>query len=473
MGRSDGFLVYSRATGSYAPVEERITHYREFHTPPGEELIRDQGARCMDCGIPYCHSWGCPNANLIPEWNDLVYRGQWYEAYQRLNATSRFPEFTGRVCPAPCETSCTLSINTEPVAIKQIELAIIERAFREGWVVPEKPVRETGKSVAIIGSGPSGLAAASRLRQAGFHVTVFEQSDRIGGLLRYGIPNFKLEKWVLDRRIEIMKEEGIEFETEVSIGEDLSIRYLKRSFTGILLAMGAGEPRDVPAGGRGLEGIHFAMEYLTQSARYNHGDLEADEILSAKGKRVLVIGGGDTGSDCVGTAIRQGAESVHQFEIMPRPRDWKEPWNPVWPEWPQILRTSTSQEEGCVRDWGINTQQFTGMGVKVSEAHFNRVNWEVNPVNGRMRPVDIPGSEFSLPVDLVLLALGFVHVRQSGLLEGLDLKYDPRGNIQVDDQYRTSAEGIFAAGDCHSGASLVIRAMNHGKRAAQGIIGNL
>ncbi len=470
MGLSNGFLKYSRSTGCHVPVAERIKHYNEFHSGPDESTLKEQGARCMDCGIPYCHSWGCPNANLIPEWNDLVYRGEWYQAYKRLSVTSSFPEFTGRICPAPCEPSCTLSINSEPVAIKQIELAIIEKAFKEGWVKAVKPVRDNGRSVAVIGSGPAGLAAAVRLRRAGFRVTVFEKSNRIGGLLRYGIPNFKLEKWVLDRRIAIMKEEGIEFETDVNIGEDLSIRYLKRSYDALLLAMGAGKPRDIPAGGRGLEGIHFAMEYLTSSALFNHGDTEKPAI-DARGKRVLVIGGGDTGSDCVGTAVRQGAARISQIEIMPKPEDWELPWNPQWPEWPSILRTSSSQEEGGVRDWGVSTRQFTGRGIQVSEAHCVRVNWEENPSNGRMRPVEVPGSEFSLPVDLVFLALGFVHVEHEGFLESLDLKCDPRGNIVIDENYETSQSGIFAAGDCHSGASLVIRAMDRGRRAADAIIG--
>lgn len=473
MGQADGFLRFERKTGGYAPKSDRIKHFKEFYTAPGESVLQEQGARCMDCGIPYCHSWGCPNANLIPEWNDLVYRGEWKEAYRRLAATSSLPEVTGRICPAPCETSCTLAINSAPVTIKQIELAIIERAYVEGWVVPEPPVKENGKSVAIIGSGPAGLAAAKVLRKGGCRVTVFEKSDKIGGLLRYGIPNFKLEKWVLDRRIEILKEEGIEFETEVTVGEDLSPRYLKRSYDAILLTMGAGEPRDIPAGGRGLEGIHFAMDYLTEATKTVFAKRDPVTHLNAKGKRVLVVGGGDTGSDCVGTAIRQGAKSVHQYEIMPKPKDWQEPWNPEWPEWPRIMRTSTSQEEGCKRDWNISTMQFTGRGIKVEEAHFSRVEWEPDKRRGGFKPVDVAGSEFSQPVDIVLLAMGFLHVKRSGLVESLGLELDGRGNIITDENGQSSVQGIWAAGDCHSGASLVIRAMDSGVKTANGLLRQL
>ena len=392
------------------------------------------------------------------------------KAYRRLAATTSLPEVTGRVCPAPCETSCTLAINAAPVTIKQLELAIIEKAFAEGWVVPEPPPRENGKSLAVIGSGPAGLTAAKALRTAGWRVTVFEKSDRIGGLLQYGIPNFKLEKGVLDRRIEILKQEGIEFETEVTVGEDLSPRYLKRSYDAILLAMGAGEPRDIPAGGRGLEGIHFAMDYLTEATRSQLTKELPLPALNAKGKKVLVIGGGDTGSDCVGTAVRQGALSIHQYEIMPKPRVWKEPWNPEWPEWPRILRTSTSHEEGCIRDWNITTEQFTGRGIHLEEAHFARVEWKPDPRRGGLKPVEIPGSEFSQPVDMVLLAMGFLHVRKAGLVESLNLTLDPRGNIITDSEGKTVADGVWAAGDCRSGASLVIRAMESGKQAALGMI---
>jgi glutamate synthase (NADPH/NADH) small chain len=467
MGMIKGFLEYARETGAYLPVEERIRHFREFYRLPSEEGLKVQGARCMDCGIPYCHSWGCPNGNLIPEWNDLVYRGRWREAYDRLAATSALPEVTGRVCPAPCEASCTLSINSAPVAIKDLELAIIEKAFDQGWVVPEVPAHETGKKVAVVGSGPAGLAAARELRRSGFRVTVFEKEDRPGGLLRYGIPNFKLEKEIIDRRIEVMERGGIDFETLVTVGKDLSLSYLQRRFDAVLLALGAGVPRDVPAGGRGLEGIHFALEYLSEATRAVQAGRSAAPALSAEGKRVLVIGGGDTGSDCVGTAVRQGAREVYQYEIMPEPRSWNKSWNPEWPRWPQILRTSSSQAEGCRRDWGVSTRRFSGRDIRVEEAHFVRVEWKPDSRKGGMSPVEIPGSEFSQPVDLVLLALGFLHVEPEGIVKTLGLKRDGRGNLEVDHHGRTSIPGIWAAGDCGSGASLVIRAMESGSQAAE------
>ncbi len=470
MGKQTGFLEYERSVGKYEKVEERILHYNEFTKPLSDEEIRLQGARCMDCGLPFCHSLGCPLANLIPEWNDLVYKQDWREAWKRLSLTNSFPEFTGRVCPALCESSCTLSINDSPVTIKQIELAVIEKAFSEGWVVPDKPVSESGKSVAVIGSGPAGLAAANILRKAGHSVTVFEKSEKIGGLMRYGIPNFKLDKGILDRRISIMEEEGIVFETDVNIGEDISVRYLKKSFDAVLLALGAGTPRDLPAGGRGLEGIHFALDFLSGAVKYNEGTASLRDIISAKDKRVLVIGGGDTGSDCVGTAIRQGARSVHQYEIMPKPREWDKPWNPDWPDWPRILRTSTSQEEGCVRDWNISTRFFSSRdGIHLNEAHFVRVEWKYNESRKRFEMKEIPGSEFSEKVDLVLLAMGFVHVEHSGLVKQLDVGLDERGNIKTDENYMTTRDGIFAAGDAATGASLVVRGIDHGQKAAAAI----
>lgn len=470
MGSKTGFLEYKRVTGSYESIDERIKHYNEFTKILSDEEIRTQGARCMDCGLPFCHSLGCPLGNLVPEWNDLVYRGDWKEAYRRMEITNSFPEFTGRVCPALCEASCTLSINDAPVTIKQIELAIIERAFNEGWVLPEKPVKETGKSVAVIGSGPTGLAAAQVLRKAGHFVTVFEKSPKAGGLMRYGIPNFKLDKRIIDRRITLMEKGGIAFETDVTIGEDISVRYLKKSFDAILLALGAGTPRDLPAGGRGLEGIHFALEYLSGSNRYSEGEVSLSDIISAKDKKVLVIGGGDTGSDCVGTAIRQGAESVHQYEIMPKPKVWKESWNPEWPDWPKILRTSSSQEEGCVRDWGITTRFFSSRdGIHLKEAHFSRVEWKFNDKKKRYEMKEIQGSEFSEKVDLVLLAMGFIHVEHSNLVKTLGITLDAKGNITVDDNFMTSVEGVFTAGDAATGASLVVRGIDQGQQAAAAI----
>ena len=351
MGHVTGFLDRQRVGMTYLPVAERLRNWDEFSVLQPEDVLRAQGSRCMDCGIPYCHAMGCPLANLIPEWNDLVYRGEWHEAFIRLEMTNNLPEITGRICPAPCETSCTLSINASPVTIKQIELAIIERAFAAGWVVPRPPGRLSGTSIAVVGSGPAGLAAAQQLRRAGHEVTVFERSARVGGLLRYGIPDFKLQKSVIDRRVKQMEAEGVTFETGVTIGEDVSVRYLKRNFQVVLLALGAGEPRDLKVPGRELSGVHFAMDYLTPANRFSAGEVRAEDVISAKDKSVLVIGGGDTGSDCVGTANRQGARVVRQVEIMPKPPEWSHATNPSWPYWPNILRTSSSHEEGCLRDW--------------------------------------------------------------------------------------------------------------------------
>ncbi|MCD6396629.1 MAG: glutamate synthase subunit beta, partial [Spirochaetaceae bacterium] len=414
MGKETGFIEYPRVKVGYDSVDKRITHYNEFSSRLSGDELEKQGARCMDCGIPFCHSLGCPLGNLIPEWNDLVYKGRWKEAWERLELTSSFPEITGRICPAPCETSCTLSINTSPVSIKQIELQIMDRAFKEGWVQPVPPMYETGKSVAVVGSGPAGLTAAKNLRKAGHKVTVFEKAPKAGGLMRYGIPGFKLEKNILDRRISIMEQEGIVFENDVNIGEDISVRYLKKSFDAILLTMGAGVPRDLPAGGRGLDGIHFALDFLSGSNKYNEGTLSYNEIISAKNKTVLVIGGGDTGSDCVGTSIRQGAKNVLQYEIMPKPIDWKNDWNPEWPDWPKILRTSSSHEEGCEREWGVSTKYLSSRdGIHLNEAHFVRVEWLFDKKKKSYKMREISGSEFTRKIDIVLIAMGFIHVEHS------------------------------------------------------------
>jgi glutamate synthase (NADPH/NADH) small chain len=469
MGKTSGFLDYARVTGTYLPVEERLKNYNEFSSHLPDEELKTQGARCMDCGVPYCHMTGCPLYNLIPEWNDAVYRGDWREAMLRLELTNNLPEITGRICPAPCETACTLAYNSAPVTIKQIELAIIENAWKQGIIKPRPPLNETGEKIAVIGSGPAGLAAAQQLRRMGHSVTIFEKARKIGGILRYGIPDFKLEKWIIDRRIEQMRAEGVQFATNVVIGEDISARYLKRTFDVILLTLGAGEPRDLSVPGRGFERIHFAMEYLTESNKLVSGEIGTDkQTINAKNKVVLVIGGGDTGSDCVGTANRQGAKKVYQFEIMPKPQVWDNSTNPNWPYWPNILRTSSSHEEGCERDWAITTRQFTGKDIFVQEGLFARVDWKKD-ANGQMKMTEIPGSEFSLKIDLVLIAMGFIHVHHSRLLEDLEIEYDSRDNIKTSEGYMTSAKDVFAAGDAGTGASLVVRAIYHGREAAKQI----
>jgi len=469
MGKSSGFLDYNRVTGTYLPVEERLKNYNEFTIQLPADELKTQGARCMDCGIPYCHAMGCPLYNLIPEWNDAVYKGDWREAMLRLELTNSLPEITGRICPAPCEASCTLAYNNAPVTIKQIELAIIENAWKKGFIVPRPPRIETGRKIAIIGSGPAGLASAQQLRRMGHSVTLFEKAHKLGGILRYGIPDFKLEKWVIDRRIEQMRAEGVQFATDVIIGEDISARYLKRTFDVILLTMGAGTPRELNVTGRGLDGIHFAMDYLSQSNQLVSGELSKEQqTINAKNKVVVVIGGGDTGSDCVGTANRQGAKKVYQYEIMPKPQVWNESTNPNWPYWPSILRTSSSHDEGCERDWAITTRQFTGRDTQVQEGLFARVEWKKD-ANGQMKMTEIPGSEFSHKVDLVLLAMGFVHVHHSKLLEDLEIEYDTRGNVKTTNTYQTSTQGVFTAGDAGTGASLVVRAIFHGREAAKQI----
>jgi len=466
MGKPTGFIEHKRQEVAHRAVAQRVKDYFEIDLPmPSEALVR-QAARCMECGIPFCHGAGCPLANRIPEFNDLIYRGQWRQAAENLHSTNNFPEITGRICPAPCEAACTLSINDEPVLIRHIELQIVERAFAEGWIKPLPPIRKTGKRVAIIGSGPAGLAAAQQLARAGHDVTVFEKDDRIGGLLRYGIPDFKLDKRVIDRRVAQMLQEGVEFQTGVTVGEDISDRYLRKMFDAVCLSLGSGEPRDLKVPGRGYENVFFAMDYLTQQNRINAGEqIEHRELISAKDKVVAVIGGGDTGSDCVGTARRQGAREIWQLEILPQPPADR-PSDTPWPTWPRVLRTSSSQEEGCHRRWSVLTKKLSGADVRVSQIHGVEIDWVKGPRGLEMR--ERPGTDFSMNVDLVLVAMGFTHVVHSPLVEKLHLELDERGNI-LTQGYMTSQEGVFAAGDAVSGASLVVRAIAAGRDAAEEI----
>ena len=466
MGKATGFMEHRREDIAHRPVAERVKDFSEVDVAHPEETLVRQASRCMDCGIPFCHT-GCPVHNRIPEFNDLVYRGKWREASENLHRTNNFPEFTGRVCPAPCEPSCTLSINDAPVLIKHIEHQIVERAFAEGWIEPQQAPVRTTRRVAIVGSGPAGLAAAQQLARVGHDVVVFEKDDRIGGLLRYGIPDFKLEKWVIDRRLKQLRAEGVKFEAGVVVGEDLSVRYLRKNFDAILLAMGAGEPRGLNVLGAAFDNVRYAMDFLVQQNRLIAGDPPPAPIdrISALDKIVVVIGGGDTGSDCVGTSLRQGASEVHQLEILPKPPEKHNPATP-WPMWPQTLRTSTSHEEGCERRWSVLTKRLSGANVRASELHGVEVQWNSGPKGWEME--EIPGTEFSMRVDLVLLAMGFAHVFHGGLVENLGLELDPQGNVVVDD-HMTSEQGVFAAGDATLGASLVVSAIDAGREAAHRI----
>jgi glutamate synthase (NADPH/NADH) small chain len=462
MGKVTGFLEIKREERPRRKVENRLKDWLEIYQPFGEEKQREQGARCMDCGVPFCHT-GCPLNNLIPDWNDLVYNGRWASAIRRLHATNNFPEFTGRICPAPCEAACVLAITEPAVSIKLIERSIVDRAWDEGWILPEPPEHNTGRRVAVVGSGPAGLAAAQQLRRAGHTVTVYEKNDRIGGLMRYGIPNFKLEKHLLDRRIEQMREEGVTFVPNAHVGVNLPVESLVDDFDAVLLAGGSERPRDLAIPGRELKGIHFAMEFLPQQNRRCEGDLlDAAQEIHAKGKRVVILGGGDTGADCLGTSLRQRAKSVHQFEIMPKPPEQRAESTP-WPMWPLQLRTESSHEEGGIRDWGINSVSFSGdKHGRVQKLHAVRVG----PPPG-FAPVE--GSEFTIETELVLLALGFLGPVRSGMIEQLGLKLDARGNVATDENYATSVEGVFAAGDMRRGQSLVVWAIAEGRKAAASI----
>ncbi len=461
MGKITGFKEYARETAERRPVSERVGDYFEIYQPFPEEKLQLQGARCMDCGVPFCHT-GCPLNNIIPDWNDLVYRNRWQEAIRRLHSTNNFPEITGRVCPAPCEAACVLGINEPPVSIKEIEKAIIEHAFREGWVQPEPPETRSGKRVAVVGSGPAGLAAAVQLNRAGHSVTVFEKADRIGGLLRYGIPDFKLDKRVLDRRIEVMLAEGIEFRTNAHVGVNVSIEELRKEFHAILLSGGAQHPRDLRVPGRELKGVHFAMEFLPQQNRRVAGDsLDGVEEILATGKRVIIIGGGDTGADCLGTSHRQKALSVDQLEIMPQPPETRSPATP-WPLWPLQLRTESAHEEGGTRHWGVSTTSLAGSNGRVEKLH----GVQVGPPP-KFEP--LPGTEFTLDADLVLLAMGFTGPLKNGMIEQFGVDLDARGNVATDENYMTSVPGVFAAGDMRRGQSLVVWAISEGRNAAAAI----
>ena len=460
MGKVSGFMEATREVPSRRPVEERVNDYREVYQEFPEQKLKTQAARCMDCGVPFCHT-GCPVNNIIPDWNDLVYRDRWKDAIRTLHATNNFPEFTGRICPAPCEASCVLGINEPPVTIKNIEKNIVEHAFKHGWIHPEPPPFRTGKRVAVIGSGPAGLAAAQQLNRAGHSVTLFEKNDRIGGLLRYGIPDFKLEKTVLDRRLTQMLEEGVVFQTGAHVGKNVPVEDLRRDFDALLLTGGAELPRNLPVPGRELKGIHFAMEYLPQQNRTVAGDLVEGQIL-ATGKHVVIIGGGDTGADCLGTAHRQKAASVHQFEIMPQPPAERSPFTP-WPLWPLQLRTESAHEEGGIRDWAVATARFTGdENGNVKQLHALRVG-----PPPKFEPM--PGTEFAIDADLVLIAMGFLGPVKGGLIETLGVKLDARSNVEADSDYMTSVPGVFAAGDMRRGQSLVVWAIAEGRKAARGV----
>ncbi|MFZ5928703.1 MAG: glutamate synthase subunit beta [Acidobacteriota bacterium] len=462
MGKPTGFMEFQRETFGRRPVEERVRDWFEVYVPLPEDRARKQGARCMDCGVPFCHT-GCPLTNLIPDWNDLVYRGRWREALRELHATNNFPEFTSRICPAPCEASCVLGINEPPVSIKSIERAIVDRGWAEGWIQPEPPLERTGKRVAVIGSGPAGLAAAQQLARKGHLVTVFEKADRIGGLLRYGIPDFKMEKHHIDRRIAQMEAEGVTFRTRCHVGVDVTVEELRRQFHAIVLAGGAEQPRDLRVPGRDLKGIHFAMEFLPLNNRRNAGDaVPESEWISAAGKNVIIIGGGDTGADCLGTSIRHGAKSIRQFEIMPMPPNERSPQTP-WPLWPYQLRSETSHEEGGERIWSISTLEFLGdENGRVRALRTTRVG-----PPPKFEP--LPGTEEVYEAELVLLAMGFTGPVKNGLLEQLGVELDARGNVKADENFMTSVPGVFAAGDARRGQSLVVWAIAEGRKAADGV----
>jgi glutamate synthase (NADPH) small chain len=482
MGKPTGFKEINREMPTRRSVKLRLMGWKEVYNELPDEKLRAQGARCMDCGVPFCNSGsGCPLGNIIPEWNDLVYRNRWREALDMLLKTNNFPEFTGRVCPAPCEEACVLGINSKPVTIKNIELSIIEHAFQQGWIKPEPPEKRTGKKVAVVGSGPAGLACAAQLNKAGHTVTVFERADRVGGLLMYGIPNFKLEKRFVDRRVKLMESEGITFVTNADVGRNIKVNDLRRDFDAIVLCGGSTKARDIDVPGRNMSGVHLAMDYLPMQNKRNMGDRLSDEgFIDAKGKHVIILGGGDTGADCLGTALRQECKSVKQFELLPRPIDNRSPEAVIegkvkpWPEWPMVFRTSSAHEEANelagheIRDFSINTKAFSGENGVVKKLHGVRLEWSKDST-GRFTMKETPASEFELDCDLCLLALGFVHPEHDGPIGQLGLKLDPRGNVQCDENYATSLPGVFAAGDIRRGQSLIVWAISEGRQAAHGV----
>jgi glutamate synthase (NADPH/NADH) small chain len=471
MGKPTGFLEIERRDRPYDKVEARIKSWKEFVKPLPQAEVRQQGARCMDCGIPFCHN-GCPVNNMIPDWNNLVYRDQWQEALETLHSTNNFPEFTGRICPAPCEAACVLNIDDNPVTIKTIECAIVDRGWEEGWIAPQVPARKTGKRIAVVGSGPAGMACAQQLARAGHAVTLFEKANRIGGLLRYGIPDFKMEKHTIDRRMRQMEAEGVEFRTGVEVGTTISVKSLLEGYDAVALTGGAEAPRDLEVPGRELAGIHFAMDFLTQQNKRVAGDDEAraapEGTITAKGKHVIVIGGGDTGSDCIGTSTRQGAASITQLEILPRPPD-QEDKGLTWPDWPLKMRTSSSQEEGTERDFAVLTKRAVGSNGKIEALECVRVEW-VKDDAGRTSMKEVAGSAFPLKADLVLLAMGFVGPTRPGMIEQSKVALDPRGNVKANVvDYKTSVPKLFAAGDMRRGQSLVVWAIREGRQCARAV----
>ena len=473
MGAVKGFMQIDRETPSERPVSDRLQDHREVYEEFSEKKYRDQGARCMDCGVPFCQSdTGCPLGNLIPDWNDMVYRGQWEDAVALLLKTNNFPEFTGRICPAPCEGACVLGITELPVTICKIEKKIAEKGFEMGYIKPNPPKKRTGKKVGVVGSGPAGLACAAQLNSVGHEVTVFEKDDRVGGLLMYGIPHFKLEKKVVKRRIKLMEEEGIVFKTNVNVGVDCSIKELQAEFDALVLCGGAQKPRDLPVEGRDLDGIHFAMDFLPQQNKRNEGDTIAEKIaITAKDKNVLIIGGGDTGSDCLGTSLRQGAKQVYQFELLPQPPEDRAGNNP-WPQWPRVYRVTSSHAEAPakVTEYSVATKKFSGKDGKVKKVHAVKVMFgDPDPKTGRPQLIEVPPSSFELDVDLVLLAMGFMHPIHEGMIQELGVKLDERGNVACDLNKMTSVEGVFVAGDMTRGQSLVVWAIAEGREAARGV----